>query len=122
MSPSSRIRSAVSPTSGSASTLRKGRNAISKIATPAIEPSSAPRGTTRLIQSPANASTILITPIAMVVPIATCQARRGSPVASLTGPSTPNTIANSVGVSIPNGIAVTSSRPVRRISRTASHV
>ena len=58
----------------------------------------------------------------MVVPIATCQARCGSPVASLTGPSTPNTIANSVGVSIPNGIAVTSSRPVRRISLTASHV
>jgi hypothetical protein len=34
----------------------------------------------------------------------------------------PNTIANSVGVSIPNGIAVTSSRPVARMRRIASSV
>jgi hypothetical protein len=52
----------------------------------------------------------------------TCHARIGSPVASITGPSTPKTIANKVGVSMPNGIAVTSPRPVRRMSRTASQV
>jgi hypothetical protein len=32
-------------------------------------------------------------------------------VASFTGPSTPKTIAKSVGVSMPNGIAVTVSVP-----------
>ncbi len=95
---------------------------MSSVATPAIEPSSAARGTTRRVQSPAKASTILMSPIATVVAMATCQARRASPLASFTGPSTPKTIANSVGVSMPNGIAVTSCRPVRRIRRTASHV
>jgi hypothetical protein len=40
----------------------------------------------------------------------------------MTGPSTPNTIAKRVGVSMPNGMAVTSSRPVCRIRRTASQV
>ena len=44
------------------------------------------------------------------------------PVASFTGPRTPKTIANSVGVSMPNGIAVTSSRPVRRMSRMATAI
>ena len=52
----------------------------------------------------------------------TFQASTGSPVASFTGPSTPNTIAKRVGVSMPKGIAVTSVRPVRRMRRTASHV
>ena len=96
-----------------------GRKAMSRMATPAIEPSSAARGTTRRTQSPANDSPILTTPMAIVIAIPTCQASTGSPVATFTGPSTPKTMANRVGVSMPNGIAVTSSRPVRRPSRTA---
>ena len=60
--------------------------------------------------------------MASVAAIPTFHASRGSPVATITGPSTPNTIANKVGVSMPNGIAVTSARPVRRMSLTASHV
>jgi len=98
------------------------RKAISRIEIPAIDPSSAARGTTRRAQSPPNASPSLARPIATVAAMPTLHARTGSPVASITGPSTPKTIANSVGVSMPNGIAVTSRRPVRRMSRTASHV
>ncbi len=52
--------------------------------------------------------------MASVVAIPTFQANTGSPVAIFTGPSTPNTMAKSVGVSIPNGMAVTSLRPVAR--------
>jgi hypothetical protein len=96
-----------------------GRKAIRRIATPAIDPSSAARGTTRAAQSPANASPHLISPMAIVTAIATFQASTGSPVASFTGPRTPKTMAKSVGVSMPNGIAVTSARPLRRPSRTA---
>ena len=92
------------------------------MATPAIEPSSAARGTARLAQSPPNASPTFTRPIATVVAMPTFHASTGSAVATITGPRTPKTIAKSVGVSMPNGIAVTSSRPVRRMSRTASHV
>ena len=98
------------------------RKVISRIEIPAIEPRSAARGTTRRAQSPPNASPSLARPIATVAAMPTFHARTGSPVVSITGPSTPKTIANSVGVSMPNGIAVTSRRPVRRMSRTASHV
>ncbi len=99
-----------------------GRKAIRRIDTPAIDPSSAARGTTRRAQSPPNARTNLTRPIATVVAMPTFHASTGSPVASMTGPSTPKTIANSVGVSMPKGIAVTSVRPVRRMSLSASHV
>ena len=58
----------------------------------------------------------------MVTPMPTFHASMASPVAIFTGPITPNTMANNVGVSMPNGIAVTSSRPVRVISWRASHV
>ena len=92
------------------------------MATPAMEPSSAARGTTRRTQSPANESTHLARPMASVTAMPTFQARTGSPVASFTGPSTPKAIANIVGVSMPNGIAVTSSRPVRRARRSAMSV
>ena len=95
---------------------------MSRIATPAIEPSSAARGTRRRTQSPANASPSLITPIATVTPMPIFQARIGSRVRSIAGPSTPKTMPKSDGVSMPKGIAVTSLRPVRRMSRTASHV
>jgi len=95
---------------------------MSKIATPAMEPSNAARGTTRRVQSPAKASATLTIPIASVAIMPTFQASTASPVATFTGPSTPKTIANNVGVSMPNGIAVTSARPLRRISRTASPV
>ena len=50
-------------------------------------------------------------PMAIVTAMPTFHASTGSPVASFTGPSTPKTIANSVGVSMPNGIAVTSLAP-----------
>jgi hypothetical protein len=64
----------------------------------------------------------LITPIATVTPMPIFQARIGSRVRSIAGPSTPKTMPKSEGVSMPKGIAVTSLRPVRRMSRTASHV
>ena len=83
------------------------------MATPPIEPSNAARGTTRRNQSPANASPVLTSPMAMVIAIPTFQASTASPVASITGPRTPKTMAKSVGVSMPKGIAVTSSRPLR---------
>jgi hypothetical protein len=92
------------------------------MATPAMEPSRAARGTMRLAQSPAKASASLKTPMAMVTPMPIFQASMGSPVRSLAGPSTPNTIPKSEGVSMPKGIAVTSARPRRRISETASPV
>jgi hypothetical protein len=60
--------------------------------------------------------------MAIVTAMPTFQASCGSPVESFTGPRTPKTMANIVGVSIPNGIAVTSSRPVRRMSPRASQV
>ena len=87
-----------------------------------MEPSSAARGTTRRVQSPAKASAVLTRPIASVATMPIFHASIASPVATFTGPSTPNTMAKSVGVSMPKGIAVTSSRPVRRMRRSASHV
>src|SRR5439155_1130044 len=121
-SPSSSTTSATRPTSGWRRILSVGRNAIRRPATPPIEPSSAARGTTRRAQSPAKARPIFVRPMASVAAIPTFHASTGSPVAAMTGPSTPNTIANRVGVSMPNGIAVTSSRPVRCRSLTASQV
>src|SRR2546427_182572 len=121
-SPSSSTTSATRPTSGSRRIFSIGRNAIRRTATPAMEPSSAARGTTRRAQSPTKARPTLARPIASVATIPTFHASTGSPVATITGPSTPNTIANRVGVSMPNGMAVTSSRPVRRPSLTASQV
>jgi hypothetical protein len=118
-SASNRIVSATRPTKGSRMILSIGKNAISKMATPAIEPRSAARGTTRRAQSPPKASAHLSAPMAIVTTMPTFHASTGSPVAIFTGPRTPKTIANSVGVSMPNGIAVTSSRPVRRPSRIA---
>src|SRR2546425_1588549 len=109
-------------TSASRRILSIGRNAIRRIATPAMEPSRAARGTTRRAQSPPNARPTLARPIASVAAMPTFHASTGSPVAAIAGPSTPNTIANRVGVSMPNGIAVTSSRPVRCRSLTASQV
>jgi len=95
---------------------------MSKMATPAIEPSRAARGTTRRTHSPPNASTSFAPPIATVVPMPTFQAVWGSFVATMTGPSTPKVRPKSDGVSTPNGIAVTSARPVCRARRTANHV
>jgi hypothetical protein len=95
---------------------------MSRIETAAMDPSRAALGTTRRVQSPAKASAVLATPMTMVTVIPTRHASSASPVASITGPRTPKTIAKRVGVSMPNGIAVTSTRPVCRISRTASMV
>ncbi len=119
---SSSTTRATRPTRGSRRTFSIGRNAISNMATPAIEPRSAARGTTRRTQSPANDSATLASPMAIVTAMPTFQASTGSPVASFTGPSTPKTMAKSVGVSMPKGIAVTSVRPVRRMRRTAMNV
>src|SRR5262245_8856673 len=121
-SASSSTPSATSPASGSCSSLSDGRKEINRMATPAIEPRSAARGTTRRVQSPANANAVLATPIASVATMPTFHASVASPVAIFTGPSTPKTIANSVGVSMPNGMAVTSARPVGRMRRSANHV
>src|SRR5439155_555061 len=121
-SPSSSTTSATRPTSGSRRILSVGGNGLRRTRTPPIEPSSAARGTTRRAQSPAKARPIFVRPMASVAAIPTFHASTGSPVAAMTGPSTPNTIANRVGVSMPNGIAVTSSRPVRCRSLTASPV
>src|SRR3989441_1106866 len=121
-SASSSTRGGTSPTGGWGRIFSTGRNAIRRTATPAMEPSSAARGTTRRAQSPTKARPTLARPIASVATIPTFHASTGSPVATITGPSTPNTIANRVGVSMPNGMAVTSSRPVRRPSLTASQV
>ena len=113
------ITRATRPTRGSPKTLSAGRNAMSRMATPAIEPSSAARGTTRRTQSPANASASLKHAHgdrhahADLPGEHRIAGERASP-----GPSTPNTMAKSDGVSMPNGIAVTSARPVRRMSRT----
>ena len=112
----------VTPTSGSANTLSAGRKATSRMATPATDPSRAARGTRVRTQSPAKARTSLSTPIATVTPIPTFQASSASPVSSMTGPSTPKTIPKRDGVSIPKGMAVTSSRPVRRMRRMARAV
>ena len=123
--PISAARSTISettPTRGSPKMRSEGRKAMSRIATPAIEPSSAARGTTRRAQSPAKAQPSLITPIATVTPMPIFQAITGSRVRSIAGPRTPKTIPKRDGVSRPKGIAVTSLRPVRRISRTASPV
>src|SRR5882672_12118446 len=111
-----------SPTSGSANTLRAGRKAMRRVATPAMEPRSAALGTRRRTQSPGQASTSLRAPMATVTPMPIFHARTGSPVASIAGPRTPKTMPKSDGVSIPKGMAVTSSRPAARASRTASHV
>ncbi len=90
------------------------------MATPAMEPSRAARGTQRGAPSrPTHASASLTTPIATVTAMPIFQASTGSPVASMAGPSTPKTMPNSDGVSMPKGIAVTSARPVRRMRRTA---
>ncbi len=59
-SASSSTTRATRPTSGSRRILSIGRKAMSKIATPAIEPSSAARGTTRRAQSPANDSATFV--------------------------------------------------------------
>jgi hypothetical protein len=95
---------------------------MSSVAIPAMDPSSAARGTRRRTASPVKARPSLTTPIASVTPMPTFHARTGSPVASFTGPRTPNTIPKRVGVSMPNGIAVTSARPVRRMRRRARAV
>ena len=95
---------------------------MSSMATPAMEPRSAARGTRRRTQSPKKASRSLNPPMATVTPMPIFHARIGSPVASMAGPSTPKTIPKSDGVSMPKGMAVTSSRPDARARRTASHV
>ena len=100
------------PTSGSPKTFSDGKNAMSRIATPAIDPSSAARGTTRRTQSPAKARTSFAAPMPTVTPIPIFQARIGSCVSNIAGPRTPNTMPKSDGVSMPKGMAVTSVRPV----------
>src|SRR5262249_40494733 len=69
-----------------------------------------------------HASTSLRAPMATVTPMPIFHASTGSPVTSIAGPRTPNTMPKSEGVSIPKGMAVTSSRPEARASRIASHV
>src|SRR5437667_308460 len=77
-SPSSSTRSATRPTSGSRRILSVGRNAIRRIATPAMEPSRAARGTTRRAQSPPNARPTLARPRNPVRSPGLLQPRRGS--------------------------------------------
>jgi hypothetical protein len=72
------------PTSGSVMTFSIGRKAIRSTDTPAIEPRRPARGTRRRTDSPANERASFDTPIAIVTPIPTFQARTGSRVASIT--------------------------------------
>ena len=78
--------SETTPTSGSPKMRSAGRKAMSRMATPAIEPSRAARGTTRRAQSPAKAQPSLITPIATVTPMPIFQAIIGSPREDHRGP------------------------------------
>ena len=103
---------------------------ISMSAMPAIDPRSPARGMTRFTQAPANESTNLSSPMTIMEAIPRCHvaiaAARSSRPPCLNranaGPSTRSARPMVVGVSIPSGMAVTSSRPVRRARRTAIHV
>ena len=93
------------------------------IATPAIEPSSAARGTTRRTQSPAKDSTDLDEPDGDRH--APCRPSRPAPGRrwpASRGRARRRPWRRASGVSMPKGIAVTSVRPVRRMRRTAMHV
>ncbi len=81
---------------------------MSRVATPAMEPSSAARGTRRRARSPTKARPSFSTPMATVTPIPIFQARSGFRVSVITGPRTPKTTPKSDGVSMPKGMAVTS--------------
>jgi hypothetical protein len=104
--------------------------AMNVIAIPASADSSAARGVTRRSQSPTNAPAISITPLHRQANSPIRQASRAasatrsgsvpSPAASrYTGPMISSTYASRLGVLIPYGSAVTSSRPVSRITRRA---
>lgn len=97
---------------------------------PAMEPSSAARGSARVTASPTNDSTSLSRPIttSAAMPsfqVAIAAACGSSPCAlkpANAGPSTSSAMPMLVGASRPNGIAVTSWRPVRAASRRAIKV
>jgi hypothetical protein len=107
-----------------------GKNPINVSAMPANEPSSAAVGITRRTVLPAKDSSSFKMPIPRVAAMPRYQVSSPAEVGSRpaarnftnAGPSTNSAIPMVDGVSRPNGMAVTSPRPVRRASLTASQV
>jgi len=107
------------PGIGSAVTFNMGSNAIRANPAPPIEPSKAARGTAARTAFPANDRAILKTPNSTVTAMPIFHVSRASPVRAYAGPRTPKDMPKMLGAFIPSGMAVTSSRPVRRASRNA---
>ncbi|CAM0125735.1 hypothetical protein SMJ63A_80074 [Stenotrophomonas geniculata] len=122
--------SVVKPTSGERSVSSSGSRPISTSAMPAMEPSSAARGSARVTASPKNDSTNLSTPMMTSAAMPSCQVAMPAACGSMpcclkarkAGPSTSSAMPMLVGASRPSGMAVTSSRPVRAASRRAIRV
>ncbi|MCY1548716.1 hypothetical protein D9M68_848420 [compost metagenome] len=118
------------PTTGERRVSINGRKPSRVNAAPPMDPSSAARGTARVMASPQNESTSFNTPITTSEAMPSCQvamaAACGSRPCCLNatneGPSTSRAMPMLVGASRPKGIAVTSSRPVRAASRCAIQV
>ena len=118
------------PTTGERRVSISGRKPSRVSAAPPIEPSSAARGTARVIASPQNDSTSFSTPITTSEAMPSCQVAMAAACGSMPcclkatneGPSTSSAMPMLVGASRPSGIAVTSSRPVRAASRCAIQV
>ncbi len=94
--------------------------------TPPMEPRSPASGIARRTRSPMNDITSLKTPISTIVAMPTCHAATAASAADNlvfaarnAGPSTVSAMPIVDGASRPSGIAVTSSRPVRRARRMA---
>ena len=117
------------PGSGCAKMSSIGMKLIKTNAIAASEPSSPARGTDDRIQPQIGAQASFSKPLSTKHQMPMCQVRSAASAslspntsrpAKKDGPSTKKIMPNSDGVSIPSGIAVTSSRPVFRASRNAS--
>ena len=80
------------------------------------------------MRPPMKLMATLNTPISTIVAMPTCHAKIAASCSGIrvfaainAGPSTASAIPMVDGVSVPSGIAVTSSLPVRRASRIAIH-
>ncbi len=101
------------------------KNPISDNATPAIDPSSAARGTARNTVEPANESIVFNTPITIIAAMPRCHVASAAAASSMpcclkvtnAGPSTSKPRPIVVGASMPSGIAHASARPLRTAMR-----
>ncbi len=99
-------------------------------AIPASDPKSPAWGMRRCTRLPANASASFIAPMIAVAAMPRYQISSPAAVGESpdarnfanAGPSTNSAMPMVEGVSRPNGIAVTSERPLRLAKRTANHV